>query len=249
MKKILIILLVIIILIIIFFVFLKEKNNIDIIVKQDKSFSISEISIYSGASGENVYDNYQNPEWNLNIYQYSDIAIYLKRIEEFKESNNIKKIYIDNINLGSPILGTPKLYYLNPYDYGSDNINENNEIKDKLEFNILNSDNSQNDISYSIPIAFQDLSNPITLKYVNTDIVKSYKISNEEKMIFDGTLLKIARVNPKDIQNTISFSINIKTDDVLYKQNVEIKIPLEDYNGTSLYNGNIKYKEILNISF
>lgn len=249
MKKIIVILMTIVILVTMFFVILKEDKNNNF-VTDIKSFNISKISIYSGASGENVSDNYQNPEWNLNIYQYSDIAIELNRIEDFNEKNNIKRLYIDNINLGNTNLGTPALYYLNPYNYGTDKINENNKITDSLEFNVINSENTENDVSYSIPILFQDLSNPITLKYVNSEIVKSYKFSNEEKMIFNGTLLKTVRVNPKDIENNISFCINIKTsDDRVLKQNIEINIPLKDNNNLSLYDGNIKYEEMLDISF
>lgn len=250
MKKIITILMVIVIPITIFFVFLKGNKSENDIINNEKSFNISKISIYSGASGENVSENYQNPEWNLNIYQYSDIVIYLSRISDFNDTNNIKRLYIDNINLGSTNLGVPVLYYLNPYDYGTDKINGNNEITDSLEFNVLNSENIDNDISYSIPILFQDLSNPITLKYVNKEIVKSYKFSNEEKMIFNGTLLKTVRVNPKDIENKISFCINIKTgDNRLLKQKIEISIPLKDNNNLSLYDGNIEYEEMLDISF
>ena len=250
MKKTVSICLLFMIFIVIVFIFYKSNNKEETVVFQEKTFNIEKISIYSGVSGENVSENYQNPEWNLDIYQYSDIAIYLNRIEDFKDNNNIKRMYIDNINLGMPKSGVPKLYYLNPLNYGTSDINVNNEIVNDLEFNILNSENLENDISYSIPILFQDLSNPITLKYVNTNIIKSYKISNESKITFDGTLLKLIRVNPKNIENTISFNINIETyNDKLIYTRLDIEIPLKDNEGNSLYDGNINYEKVYEQAF
>lgn len=246
MRKILTSIILIMIIIIVVFIFFSVDNKEKI--ESVLTFNIAEISIYSGAGGENVSENYQNPEWNLNIYQYSDIAIYLERILDFNDNNNIKNIYIDNIKLGTPRLGTPKLYYLNPLEYGSDKIIESNEIVEKLEFDIINSANKNNDIGYSIPILFQDLSNPITLKYVNSNIVNSFKISNDNKLIFNGSLLKKAQINPKDIENQISFCINIKTgDDRIITKKIEISIPLEDNDGNSIYDGNIQYKNILDL--
>lgn len=249
MKKIFIMLILFMMLVIIFFTVYKENKEKVVNSVNDKTFIIERISIYSGASGENTSKNIQNPEWNLNIYQYSDISIYLNRITEFSDKNNIKRVYIDNIDLGTPNVGSPKLYYLNPLNYGTDKTIEDDEIVDNLEFNILNSDNSKNDISYSIPIIFQDLSNPITLKYVNTNIVQSYKISNQNKIIFNGTLLKLSQVNPKDIENKISFYINIKTaDDRVLTRKIEIDIPLKDNNDKSIYDGNIIYDYNLDLS-
>lgn len=226
------------------------NRNINKNIESVLAFKISEILIYSGASGENVSDNYQNPEWNLKIYQYSDIAIYLERLEGFADFNNIKSIYINNVDLGSPRLGNSKLYYLNPLDYGTDKIIESNEINEELEFEVLNSENKSNDISYSIPIFFQDLSVPITLKYVNLDLANSLKISNSNKLTLNGGLLKIAQINPKDIENRISFVINIKTgDDRIITQKIEFDIPLKDNNNNSLYEGNVEYVEEVNLSF
>lgn len=242
MKKKIIIVGIIVVLMIAIFPFLKP-DKIDETSNTANVFQINEILIYCGASGEKFSDNYQNPEWNLNIYQYADIALYLERVDEFSNENNIKELYIDNIKLNSPRLGTPGLYYLNPYDFGTDKIPYSDSIKESLEFNIVNSNNEKNDMSYSIPIAFQDLSNPITLKYVNKDILKEFKIDNTEKLIFGGEILKRARINPEDIKNTISFRINIKTgDNEIISSSIEIPIPQEGENGESLYDGNIKYK-------
>lgn len=241
-KKLIAVIVLVLVLIIVFFSFIKpnEKNEIADTIKK---FQINEILIYCGASGEKCSDNYQNPEWNLNIYQYADIAVYLERIAEFEEENNIKELYINNIKLNSPRLGTPKLYYLNPSEFGIDKIPNLDIIEDKLEFNIVNSSNEKNDMNYSIPIVFQDLSNPITLKYVNKDILKEFKIDNTEKLIFGGEILKRAKINPEDIKNTISFRINIKTNnnENLFSD-IEIPILQKGENGESLYDGNIKYR-------
>ena len=68
MRKILTSIILIMIIIIVVFIFFSVDNKEKI--ESVLTFNIAEISIYSGAGGENVSENYQNPEWNLNIYQY-----------------------------------------------------------------------------------------------------------------------------------------------------------------------------------
>lgn len=77
---------------------LKSKKNLEKNLESEK-FLISKIKSYSSAMTINNNTNYKNPEWDLNIYQYTDIAIYLERISD--DNSYIKRLYIDNINIGN----------------------------------------------------------------------------------------------------------------------------------------------------
>jgi len=106
-------------------------------------FLIDKIYYYSSANAINNNTTYQNPEWNLDLYQYTDIGIYLNRLE----NNYINNIYIDNINIKNNLNKDCKLYYLNPTEFGDYNIKEENLISETLTYNILNSSNEKNDLN------------------------------------------------------------------------------------------------------
>ncbi len=221
----------------------KEKENINATKEQ---FKISKIYYYSDVNAIKNNTSYQNPEWNLNVYQYTDMAIYLERLEEYNYKNHIKSIYLDNINIERSRLGKQGLFYLNPLDFGKSDFdieNNENEILDRLEYNVVNSSNSENDMIYSIPIFFEDLSNPITLKYMNYDIIKNYTISNEEDVIFNGNLLQRAGVNLESIKSKIYMNLNIITkDDEVHIFPLELQIPLQNEE-KSIYDGGVKIIE------
>ena len=138
------------------------------------------------------------------------------------------------------------MFYFNTLDFGKSDFdieNNENEILDRLEYNVVNSSNSENDMIYSIPIFFEDLSNPITLKYMNYDIIKNYTISNEEDVIFNGNLLQRAGVNLESIKSKIYMNLNIITkDDEVHIFPLELQIPLQNEE-KSIYDGGVKIIE------
>lgn len=81
-------------------------------------FSIDKIYMYSSANAIENKDN--RPVWNLNLYQYTDIAIYINNRSEDKLTyeNSIKSLYIDNIKFTELKKGTPSLYYKNVNEFG-----------------------------------------------------------------------------------------------------------------------------------
>jgi hypothetical protein len=103
---------------------------------------------------------------------------------------------------------------------------------------------------YNIPIFFEDCSNPITLKYVNHDIVENYKISSNEILKYDGSLLKTANVELNDLKTTINLDLNILTqDNQLHVKTLNIEIPLADEKN-SIFDGSFeKSYERLNLNF
>ena len=211
-------------------------------------FSIDKIYMYSSASA--TENKVNRPVWNLNLFEYTDIAIYInsKSNDSLSNENTIKSLYIDNIKFGSPKLGEQDLYFKDINDFGKSIIKKNEEsvdtkttikteaIKDKLEFSILN----DGDIDYSKPQLYADTSNPISLEYVNTNIKKNQIVSDiSSDVIYDGSLLRKCGVVLSDISSYVSFNINIVNNyNQKFVANVYIEVPLEDtVTGDSIYNG------------
>ena len=243
-KTIIILFLFILIILVIFFALNWKRLFNNTITKSEEvaKFYIDKTQCYSNIGAISNQTTYQNPEWNLNIYQYTDIAIYIGRLEDYNIDNYIEKLYINNINISESERGSQELYYLNPLNFGNSdisNLSDENKINDELKYNMINYDNKENDIKYSIPIFFEDCSNPITLRYLNSDIVTNYTISTTELVEFNGSLLKNENIDLEDIKTNISFDLNIVTESgETHTINLEFEISLEDENST-IYDGEI----------
>ena len=235
-KKIIVIIFLILILAIVFtFVFFLNKKEIyeeTTEINLDNKFNVYKIHYYSNISTLSNETTFQDPEWNVDVYEYTDIAVYIERLDDYGVSNYIKNIYINNIQIQNPIIGEIKIYYLNPLKFGdSDYTSEIDEyeVTDALEYSVMNYDNSEDDVTYNIPIFFEDCSNPITLRLVNYNILENYVISTTERVEFNGNLLKNANIELSDIETSFSVDINIITEeDEVHTLNIEFEIPLKD---------------------
>lgn len=194
-------------------------------------FKIDKILLYSSAG---IDDNYDKTMKDIDICQYTDIAVYIDNknyIKELTEKNTINELYIDNINITTNSdMGEKDLNYKNPSNFGK---YETLESDERIDFNVvhLNKDNVIN--NYDYPSFYTDCSNPITLGYVNKNI-KKYSITKDEDTIsYDGKILKAANVNLEDINSNISFTIHVKNNlDEEFIHNTSIDIPLDGiYNG------------------
>lgn len=214
----------------------------------NNEFKIDKIILFSSASGINQNTNFQKNNWVLDIFQYTDMAIYFSPQKTLTPSNTIQKLSISNVKFHtSNQKYTPSLYYLDANCFGTDNILYDYQIINTLNFSIVNSDNKDNSIVYNAPIFFADLSNPITLKFTNT-LIKKHSIDNTEKIIFDGTLLNKTPLTLENLKANISFDINITNyNNENYIGNLNIEIPLIDENQT-IYNGSILKTEYKNLS-
>ena len=188
------------------------SNMIEISEKNEEPiFSIEKIYLCSSAD---VVDNsIEKNLQDLNIYQYSDIAIYInnkKKQEELTNENTVKELYIDNISLETNSqIGERSLFYTNSLNVGKNTGIEEYVKTDRIDFDIVYTNNENNNTDYSKPTFYTDCSNPITLKYLNKDIVKGYKMEEGSSLSFDGKLLDKAKVSKEDIQCTIKFRINL----------------------------------------
>lgn len=227
-----------------------EKHDISLANDiQNSEFQIDKIIIYSSASGINKNTKFQRAYWQLDIFQYSDIAIYFKQPEILNESNSIRTLNISNIKCKvANEKYSPAVYYLDANNFGTDTLVEDYKIEDNIEYTVLNFDNQDNSIKYNTPVFFSDLSNPITLKFTNT-LIKNHSIENTEKLIFDGSLLSKTSLSKKDLEASISFNIDITNfKNEKYTANISIQIPLEN-NTQSIFDGSILNIQNTNLKF
>lgn len=171
-----------------------------------------------------------------------------KKIKE----HTIKELYIDNIKInGVSNRGKKTISYKSPQSFGKfmvSNPNESNadqnqellniEQPERIDFEIIstNVDNERSD--YAKPTFYSDCSNPITLNYMNRNIVTGYAVSTQDTQIkFDGSILQSVGVNLEDITCTVNFDIHMKNNlDQNFTCGVGIDIPLKNEN-KSIYGG------------
>ena len=207
-------------------------------------FKVSSVLVYSSANALNNLEM-QKDYWDLNLYQYSDLAITVDNhvsIDELTQKNTVKKIYIDNITYPQPPdKGSPKLYTKDANLLGVGVINEENLINEKVNLNVISS-NSENDDKRCF---YADCSNPILLSSINQDIVPNFIIRNTNSAItFDGNLLLDSTILLSNIEYSISFSIHIINElDEEYICNLVIPIKLSDDNDiNTIYDGSYQVK-------
>ena len=216
------------------------NSMIEIAEENENSiFNIQKMLFYSSA---NAVDNTEEQSLqNLSISQYTDISIYIDNtssVTELTNENTVKQLYIDNIFINSNSdRGNKYLNYKNPMDFGKFkdfDATENNRI----DFNIVNTNNENENYDYSKPTFYTDCSNPITLGYMNKDLLTNYSVSKDSNSVsFNGKVLKEANVNLDDIKYTLNFKIHIVNNmNKKFVYNMKLDIDLND-NNVGIYNG------------
>ena len=212
------------------------KRNMEIYQNNEQSvFNIEKIIVCSSA---NAIDLSQEKNLqDLSIYQYTDIAIYINNGEELSNKNTVKELYIDNISInGVDGVGSKSLNYKNLLNFGlKEDITEKKETSD-IKFNIVYTNNENEQANYNDPTFFTDCSNPISLEYLNYDVLKNYKMDQNKAVAFDGNILEDAKIPTENLACNLKFKINIvNNDNNKYNCWANIDIPLDDiYKGTTM---------------
>ena len=202
-------------------------------------FKVNKILIYNSANAIN--NRSDNSLEDLNICQYTDIAIYIDNtssISDLTTQNTVKELWIDNIKITpNSNLGTQVLNYKNLNNFGKfDNISSADNSR--IDFNIVNTNEQNESSDYSTPTFYTDCSNPISLGYVNSGIVKNYSIhDNVNSVILNGKLLQQANVDLSQISYNLAFDIHIKNyddDSFVYHSNINVDLNTQNKD---IYNG------------
>lgn len=183
-----------------------------------------------------------------NLYQYTDIALFIESTTAEKTlENTLKEVSIQNIQFNTkPNLGEPNLYFKSIHQFSKSELIDENKIQDHLDFSISSEDSANLDT----PTLYNNLANPITLTYINSNIKTDYTITDTSVPItYDGSLLKRCNVSLENIQARVSFDIYITNNlDQKFKSSVYLDIPLENEE-TSILNGSMTERKTINITF
>ena len=255
-KKILIILLLIVINIsLIFSLFNRytlKKNLEDTVLpfaikNENPIFKIDKMTLFSSCNAKNK--NVSSSNFTIeNLYQYTDIALFIKSVSKEKTSENtLKKVWINNIRYNTkPESGEVNLYYKNINNFAKSDLIESNQFNDSIDFEIT----SESESNLDNPILYNNLANPIVVSYINSNIKSDYTITDTSIPItYDGSLLKRCNVPMDSLDCSFTFDIYIINNlDQEFKCTAFINIPLEE-NEKSIYDGNIIQKTNTNLNF
>lgn len=225
-----------------------EDTTLAFATKNEKPiFTIDKITLFSNANAKNK--NASSSNFTIeNLYQYTDIALFIKSPQEEKtEENTLKKVWIDNLKYNTvPEVGQANLYYKNINNFAKNELIENNLLENSLDFEIV----SDSEADLNNPILYNNLANPITLSYINSNIKTDYTITDTSTPItYDGSLLKRCNVSLDSINCNLSFDIYVINNlDQEFKYTMFIDIPLKN-NDRSIYDGNIIQRLDTNFTF
>ena len=245
---------------------LNFSNSVSNFEKKSSLFYLDKIYCYSSATGINNSEG--KAMWDVNVSQYTDIALYLginnvkNNLENNLEENlqvvdtsakySISKIYIDKINFSNTNTGNLNLNYIPILNFGlisDDELAISNEQQSKINFNIVDStDSLLNDI-VSEPSIDNHFILPITLRYLNQNIKNGHVINNiEDSLSFDGSILKRSSIPLSYIKNEVSFTIHIINElNEDYSYQVVLQVPLQNADANkTIYDGS--YSEEINLN-
>ena len=223
-----------------------NKIKIENYFEQSNIFSINKIVLFSSANADSTI-NTNSTTTIHNLIQYTDLAIFIdNNSNEFNLENTLKSVSIENITFNTlPKLGNANLYYKNLKSFSTPEFSKENLIQNSLNFDISSEDNAD----FSKPILYNNCANPITISYINSDIISDYTISNKNIISYDGLLLKDCNIILNDLKCSFSFYIIIENNlGHKYRCPIYIEIPLSDDN-SSIYNGSYIYTFYPNYSF
>ena len=192
-------------------------------------FNISKISVISTIEGTDVED--EGNKWNIEISQNNDVYVYIKKNDDYKETEVIDSIKLDNFNIEKySNIGKIKLLK-------ADNNTENVIFKNT-------SDNEVQSIEYigdlESNIKEQKISNQgglVVFRYSVEDI--GNYISNEDEEINHDNLLNKLSISNDDLKFEVSFDIFINlSSKKSYKSSVSLEFPIND-----VVNGGTQSKE------
>lgn len=213
----------------------------------EKIFSINKIVFFSNSDSKNKSTSSTNFTIQ-NLYTYTDMAIFINNnSEENTLKNTLKSLKITNIKFDKrPIVGDPNLYYKSIENFAKSEFEENNLIKNELEFQITSNDK----VDLNVPILYNNCANPITLSYINQNIKTDYTmIDTQNPITYNGTLLKRCGVLISSIQTSISFDIEIENNEnQKFRTTVYFNIPYEK-DENSIYDGNLTIRQETSFDF
>ena len=188
--------------------------------EKNMPFKLSSIIIVSNAEG---YQEEQNLEykWDVEVYQINDIYLNIEKNKNYKETEVIKSIVIDNIQVNKiPQVGKIEIYRPSSDSFQTYSYKEEYRIEGKTEFIGDTSSDIKN-------LRISNQGNTIMFRILNKT-GKKYK-SNEEEFKHDGKLLEKVGINYEEMKSEIYFDLKIILESgISFKATVKLQLPVGD---------------------
>jgi len=189
----------------------------DVEGEKNMPFKLSSIILISTAEGYQEKEN-TDYKWDTEIYQNNDIYLNIEKNKNYKETELIKSIKIENVKITQePLIGEYKIYRTSSEEKGVFTYKEEYEIKDKVQYiGGLSTDLSNLKIS--------NQGGTIIIRAVN-QTGKRY-ISNEKQLEHNGKLLEKAEISYEQVKAKIEIDLVINLEsDISYKGTIELELP------------------------
>lgn len=189
----------------------------DVEGEKNMPFKLSSIIVISSAEG---YQETENPDygWDVEVYQNNDIYLNIEKNKNYKETELIKSIQIENIKISeTPAVGTFKFYRTSSEEANVFTYKEEYEITDNLEYvGDLKTDLGNLKIS--------NQGGTIIIRAVN-QTGKKYT-SNEEIFEHNGKLLEKAEISYEEVKALVEFDLVINLEsDISFRASIELELP------------------------
>lgn len=186
--------------------------------EKNMPFEISKIMIFSTAEG---YANENSKyKWDFDVFQNNDIYINITKNNDYKKTEIIDKITLDNFSINEkPQKGEIVIYKPNSESATSYTCEEEYEVKESLQyFGGTTTDLKNRQIANQGGMMIFRVSN----KKLNT-----YKSNDDETITHDGTLLAKANIKNEEIKCKISFDMTIELkSEKKYKGTITLELPV-----------------------
>lgn len=209
-------------------------------------FKVKKVILYYGAT---AVDNSDGELTDIDISQFTDIELEIDNHSYNKElspENTVSELFIDNIKI-TPFSEDAEIMfnYKNPMYAGKYKELENYK-EDGILFKIIRSNEALKDVDYDDSVFYTDCSNPLSLGYINKDIMTGCEVSKDVDglVTFDGSILRSVNIPLDSLHAKIQFSIHIINNyNEEYICNVSIENDLNTEN-KEIYTGH--YVKIIN---
>lgn len=210
--------------------------------EKDMPFEISNIKIISSVEG--IDQENKQEKWNISINQNNDIYIYVEKNQDYKDTEVIENIILDNfLIVRKNEIGTSKIY-----------MPSNNEARifENIESFSTQSIKFEGALEQNIKELKIANQGGLLVFRISNDNVGTY-VSNEDGEIKHNELLQKINIKENDFEEEVSFDITINlSSKKSYKANIKLNITPSDFskNGSSYqeinYLSNIIFKRIEN---
>ena len=180
-------------------------------------FELTKITVVSSTEGIDV----ESPDtrWAFDVYQSNDIYLYIDKNKNYKKTEAIESIVIDNINVESQKKDNVKIY--------KPDLENENQIFKNIESNIVNKLEYKGTMESSLKHLLISNQGGIVAFRCSKDNLARYTSNDEE--INHQELLKKAQINQQELDMTLTFDLTIKlAESNQYKTTINLKLPVEN---------------------